>query len=651
MGVVYRATQLDLERTVALKVIAPALAEDPDFRARFVRESRVAASIDHPNVIPIYYAGENDGVLYIAMRYVEGEDMRALLRREGALEPGRAAMLVNQVAAALDAAHARGIVHRDVKPANVLLGASDHAYLTDFGLTKSVGSQSGLSHAGQWVGTLGYVSPEQIRGEHVDARADVYALGCLLFYALTGETPYRRDSDEATLWAHLHDPAPSPRALVTGVPESFDDLIGRALAKDPADRFPSAGDLGRAALVAAGRLAGIPPERRVATGAAAPPGDKPTVVSPEDTPTVRVAPGGGDDELSPTALAPGRGGARRRRPLALFVAAPLVVAAVALAAVLAFGGGGDDHGGGPGAGTSATTATATMPSGPAKAEPTIRVASRPNDVVVTKDYAFAVSGIDGKVVGVAQDGDVPAFAIQVGSGATAMTTAAGSLWVAKQSTKGVLRYRLSDRRRQGEPVSIAPGVPFSIAAGDGSIWVGARSGLGGRGFVPQTVTKIDAKTQRVTETIDMPSGVQDLDVGAHAVWVANRRRNTVTRIDIRTGAKTAIDIGGRPSAITYGAGAVWATIASLNSVVRIDVATLNHVRIGVGAQPKGVATGGDVVWVSNEGDSTLSRIDPRTNRVSGDPIDVGLNPKALAVYGRTVWVAAVGEDGLTKVTF
>ncbi len=163
MGVVYRATQLDLERTVALKVIAPALAEDPEFRARFVRESRTAASIDHPNVLPIYYAGEHDGVLYIAMRFVEGDDLRALLRREGALEPGRAARIISQVAAALDAAHARGLVHRDVKPANVLLGAQEHAYLTDFGLTKSAGSQSGLSHTGQWVGTLGYTAPEQIR--------------------------------------------------------------------------------------------------------------------------------------------------------------------------------------------------------------------------------------------------------------------------------------------------------------------------------------------------------------------------------------------------------------------------------------------------------------------------------------------------------
>src|SRR3954464_1850639 len=165
MGVVYRALQLDLDRPVALKLIAPQLAEDPDFRERFVRESRAAASIDHPNVIPIYYTGESDdGALYIAMRYVEGSDLRTLVRAEQRLDPARAAYIVSQVARALDAAHARGIVHRDVKPANVLLGANDHAYLTDFGLTKRVTSHTGSTRDGGWVGTLRYRAPEQIRG-------------------------------------------------------------------------------------------------------------------------------------------------------------------------------------------------------------------------------------------------------------------------------------------------------------------------------------------------------------------------------------------------------------------------------------------------------------------------------------------------------
>src|SRR3954452_24427905 len=177
MGVVYRALDLDLDRTVALKVIAPALADDPDFRARFVAESKSAASIEHPHVIPVYYAGEREGVLFIVMRYVDDPDLRALVRAEGRLDPERAASIVAQVGGALDAAHRHGLVHRDVKPANVLLGDEDHAYLTDFGLTKRSATTDGggLSPAGGWVGTLGYVSPEQIPGQRIDARTDVYA--------------------------------------------------------------------------------------------------------------------------------------------------------------------------------------------------------------------------------------------------------------------------------------------------------------------------------------------------------------------------------------------------------------------------------------------------------------------------------------------
>ena len=267
MGVVYRATQLGLERTVALKVITPALADDEDFRRRFVAESKAAAAVEHPNVIPVYYAGEVEDVLFIVMRYVDGPDLRALVRAEDSLDPERAAHIVAQLGGALDAAHRHGLVHRDVKPANVLLGEDDHAYLTDFGLTKAATTtdHGGLSRAGGWVGTLGYVAPEQIRGERIDARTDVYALGCVLVYALTGTAPYSGDSDEATLWAHLNAPPPSE-----SVPPEFEGVVARALAKDPSDRYPSTGDLGRAALRAAGRSAAAVPERNVGRGLAAP---------------------------------------------------------------------------------------------------------------------------------------------------------------------------------------------------------------------------------------------------------------------------------------------------------------------------------------------------------------------------------------------
>jgi serine/threonine-protein kinase len=274
MGVVYRATQLNLGRPVALKLITPDRAGDSDFRERFQRESRLAALIDHPNVVPVYEAGEAEGHLYLVMRWVRGTDLHALLKREKRLAPEVAATIVAQVAAGLDAAHAAGLVHRDVKPANVLL-SGEHAYLSDFGLSRLEASESRLTDSGQWIGSVDYCSPEQLRGLRTDARADVYALGCVLHAALTGRPPYPRSTVTATLLAHLNDPI--PRVSGSGAPQGFDRVLARALAKDPADRYPSAGDLGRAALGAARGEPVTESERSVAVGPAAPE-DEPTRV-------------------------------------------------------------------------------------------------------------------------------------------------------------------------------------------------------------------------------------------------------------------------------------------------------------------------------------------------------------------------------------
>src|SRR3954471_7321966 len=267
MGVVYRAVQLDLGRPVALKLIASDRAADPAFRERFQRESRLAALIDHPNVVPVHGAGEEDGQLYLVMRYVPGTDLHRLLKHEGPLEPERAADIVAQVASALDAAHAAGLVHRDVKPANVLI-AGDHAYLGDFGLTRMLSSEEQLTETGQWLGTTDFSSPEQLQGERVDARADIYSLGCVLHAALLGNPPFPRSTIPATLLAHLNDPPPRPSER--GAPQGFDRVMARALAKNPADRYPSAGDLGRAALAAARGESVTEAERSVAIGPAAP---------------------------------------------------------------------------------------------------------------------------------------------------------------------------------------------------------------------------------------------------------------------------------------------------------------------------------------------------------------------------------------------
>src|SRR5262249_2343098 len=245
MSVVYRAHDLALDRKVALKLLAPELAEDERFRERFLRESKLAASLDHPSIIPIYDAGDVHGQLYIAMRYVEGSDLKELLRREGALEPSRALALLTPLAGALDFAHARGLVHRDVKPSNVLLDSDEHVYLADFGLTKSASDRSALTATGRIMGTVDYAAPEQIEGKPVDSAADVYSLGCLLHECLAGEVPFPRDSELAVLWAHVHEPPPKVAAQ-----PSLDPVIAKALAKDPRRRFESC-----RALVDATRLA------------------------------------------------------------------------------------------------------------------------------------------------------------------------------------------------------------------------------------------------------------------------------------------------------------------------------------------------------------------------------------------------------------
>lgn len=275
MGVVYRARQRQPQRRVALKVIAPELADDPAFRARFEREWTIAAQIEHPNVIPVYAAGEERGILFIAMRFVDGTDLRSVIARDGRLEPNRAVPIVDQVAQALDAAHSSGLVHRDVKPANILIattGGRHHVYLTDFGLTRPADASTGLTvtGAGALVGTIDYIAPEQARGEPVDARTDVYALGCVLFQALTGTLPFPADNDLAKLFAHATQDAPTLRERAPEVPAAFEAVVARAMAKDPADRYPSAGDLGRAAMAAASGESGWRAEQSVAAGAAAP---------------------------------------------------------------------------------------------------------------------------------------------------------------------------------------------------------------------------------------------------------------------------------------------------------------------------------------------------------------------------------------------
>jgi hypothetical protein len=561
------------------------------------------------------------------MRYVEGSDLRTLVRAEQRLDPGRAAYIVSQVARALDAAHARGIVHRDVKPANVLLGANDHAYLTDFGLTKRVTSHTGSTRDGGWVGTLGYVAPEQIRGERLDARADVYALGCVLYHSLAGAPPYQRESDEATLWAHLNDDPPSVHRRAPDVPQAFDDVLARAMAKDPDDRFPSAGDLGRAAMAAAGQPVAPGPERVVAVGAAAPGDNQETVVSPDQAPTV---------------LASSEPARRKLWPWAL---AAVPIAGLALIAALALGGG-DDGGGNGGTTTSGTTGTNTTEQPRPPAITDVVVGGRPNNIVMANGKAWVVrSGNPRLVVINAKTAKRESYSPSVGGEPSGEAAGFGKLWVINQSAPSLVAIGLKSHRREGSAVPLpAQGKAVAVAGGNNAMWVGVRGS-------PGLLLRIDPKHRaQPAKTIELPDGVQNIAVGGGAVWIIARRRNTVTRLDISDGTQRSIFVGEKPFGIAYGRGAVWVTNNGDDTVTRIDSGSLNTRILPVDRGPKGVAVGAGAVWVANSIASTVTRIDPDTNQPDGEPVKVATNPYGVDTLGDDVWVTSPGDSKVQRLS-
>ena len=315
MAVVFRAIDERLGRQVALKILAPALASDQAFRQRFIRESRSAAAVDDPHIIPVHEAGESGGVLFIAMRYVPGRDVRSLLYREGPLPPGRVAAIISPVASALDAAHAAGLTHRDVKPANMLLdvrpGRPDHVYLSDFGLSKGVLSSVGLTGLGQFLGTPNYTAPEQIEGKPVDGRTDQYALAGAAFEMLAGQAPFQRDEATAVIWAHMSTPPPSLTSRRPELPAGVNDVLARALAKAPADRYARCADFAEALREALG----LPPYYSVP--AATPVPDASAVDHPAtevDWPADAGAADAAIPETVATAAGPGPGTADGQEP-------------------------------------------------------------------------------------------------------------------------------------------------------------------------------------------------------------------------------------------------------------------------------------------------------------------------------------------------
>jgi DNA-binding beta-propeller fold protein YncE/predicted Ser/Thr protein kinase len=584
MGVVYRATQLALERPVALKVIARQLADDEKFRRRFLSESRLAAQLEHPAVVPVYDAREDDGELIVAMRLIEGGDLRKLIDREGPLEPERAVHLLGQIAEALDAAHAAGIVHRDVKPHNVLI-EGERAYLSDFGLAKAY-AETGPGSGASIVGTVEYMAPEQWRGERVGPAADIYALGCVLYEALTGIVPYARK-----------DAGTEPE-----LPRGIEAVIERAVSKDPGDRYASAGEL----IVAARRSQADTPA--------------PTLVLDErpEQPTVRL--GGSSEEGEE-----GVGLSRWRRPIAgaflfwFLGGVGVLIAAVALIVSFLNGDG------------------VSVSDPVAVARPPLRLAVGPRTV-------WATSAVDGTLTAIDPHTRRVVSKRQVGRGVAGVTIGAGSVWVSNPRTGTVLRFnpagKVTARLRLG-------GRPGAIVSGGGRIWVADEDGAGvtaidgpkarviRRGLAPHvaplrlavgagglwvssagtgTVRRIDLGTLAVGPPILAGRGPAGVTVGHGLVWVANSRSASVTRVDPSTHSILGdpIAVGEQPGGIDAGTEAVWVANSAENSVTRLDLESGDPIGspIGVGPKPGAVVVGPEAVWVANNGDGTLTRIEP-----------------------------------------
>jgi streptogramin lyase len=575
MGVVYRATEVALDRPVALKLIAPELADDDGFRARFLRESRLAASLDHPGILPVYAAGEADGELYLASRFVDGIDLHALLEQTGPLPPERALTLVGQVADALDAAHARNLVHHDVKPGNVLIDASDHCYLCDFGLTKQLGVGATTVTEGL-AGSLDYLAPEQIRRDKVDSRTDEYALACVLYESLAGAPPFRRDTEAQTLWAHMQE-TPEPLA---SYPE-LDRVFARALAKGPEERYESCN-----AFV--------------------------------------------DDARAALGLGPSRVAVRRRRHRVgrrLLVAGAALLAAAA-AAVLAVTLGSSNH-----RLVAPSNSVALVDPVSLKLVAAVPVGNTPTETAASSRWIWVLNSNDGAgtISRIDQRTRRVASTFSVGGTPNSIVAAFGSLWVGTSEGRVVRVEPGTDLVEKswtlpnaGESTAFAPdrGAGW-LAAGPDAIWAASvraisridpatsrltprrtsvwgpmAYGFGSLWLLGDELERLSPATMRRIGTVELPRGFVRIVTGLGSVWVADNESGAVLRIDPRQEAVfRTYDVGGRPLGLAVGAGAVWAP-SDTGIVARIDPRTDEVESIAIGGAPRNVAFAPGGVWIS-----------------------------------------------------
>ena len=613
MGVVYRARDPRLDRPVALKVLSPELSDDRRFRARFERESRLAASIDHGGIVPVYEAGDVDGLLYIAMRYVDGRDLAELLREEGPLGPDRVLDLVSQLAGALDAAHEQGLIHRDVKPSNALVAREGHVYLADFGLTKASGRDT-TTATGQVAGTVAYMAPEVVRGEEPTVASDLYALGCVLYECLIGEVPFPGPNAAAVIYGHLELPPPSVSHLPV-----LDPVIARALAKDPAQRFASGAEL-----IAAAR----------------------------------------------TALAGGR--RRTRRPARPLVGAAVAAAVAALAAIAMW-----PEGGGRIAAIETDALALIDPeeeSLRARTEldgPPSDVAVGPDAMWVAGDRDGTVSRVDpetrtlrqtvtvgrGPSALAAERGGVWAANLQEGtishvSAATNTVTDKigagrpsdvclldGDLWVPGAAAGTILRIDPGTHRRR----TIALGATTtSVACGEGLVWTVGESGR---------LIGVSPSTNSVLRDVDIGAGAGAVAAGEGAVWVANPRNGTVTRVDPKRGVVTgtvALGTSAEPVALVTGGGTVWVANRHARTLVGIDpVRAVVKQNLALGNEPRALAMAGGQVWTAVAATGAGHR---------GGTLRIALNERIAPIerdpatsYANGGMFLSLVHDGLTAV--
>ena len=602
MGVVYRAYDLRLKRPVAVKFVTPQLALDEQFRERFARETELVMSLEHPNVVPIHDAGEVGGRLYLAMRLVEGPDLGSLLRAEGALEPARAVAICAQIASALDAAHARGLVHRDVKPSNVLLDGSEHVYLADFGLTRSVGHPVGESGEKRSIGTPAYLAPEQLEGLSVDGRADVYSLGCVLYECLTGERVFRRDSRLAEAWAHLEEEPPRASRTRRGLREPVDRVISRALAKEPAERYPTCGSL----VAAAERELGL------------------------------------------------RRPARFRGRMTVAVVAIAVVVTASLAVAVR-------GGRGPAAPprTRANTLVRIDPHTNA-VQSVIDVSRRPRAVAASGRTVWVYSQAAGVVSEVdAQNRVVHHTRIAVSpiehltSVGPVLAADRNGAWIVGVNEHGRPVLMLVSPRGGQRPYPL-DGRPLAVAAGGHAVWV-----LLDRGRRGDRLLRLDPATgtMRLRARLPLSSGVDTLTFGFRHLWLVGSRTGMLYRVDPRSGKVAHRDLGQtatRPVALQ---GNVWVNISDNGgATVLVNPRTLQKAATYSGSMGPIGTIGADAagafrsVWTYDVDHGEVQRWNPPNLAHNGDiyvtdaPIDDGNCMTSIAATRDAIWVTLARSE-------